>query len=47
MEPGDEKLVTVRFILNQRPIENYLNVAGKWWIHERLSIFGEAEIVEV
>lgn len=46
IEPGEEKLVTVRFLLNQ-PIEQYIQVGRKWWIHEGSKCFGEAEIVEV
>ena len=47
IEPGEESLVTVRFLLNQQPIEKYLNVGRKWWIHEGENVIGEAEIVEV
>jgi len=46
IEPGEEKLVTVRFLLNQ-PIEQYINLGRKWWIHEGQNCIGEAEIVEV
>jgi hypothetical protein len=46
IEPGKQKLVTVRFLLNQ-PIEKYISVGRKWWIHEGLAVIGEAEIVEV
>jgi translation elongation factor EF-Tu-like GTPase len=46
IQPGEEKLVTVRFLLNQ-PIEKYINVGRKWWIHEGLNVIGEAEIVAV
>jgi hypothetical protein len=46
IEPGEEKLVTVRFLLNQ-PIGKYLNVGRTWWIHEGANVIGEAEIVEV
>ena len=46
IQPGEEKIVTVRFLLNQ-PIEKYMNVGRKWWIHEGRNVIGEAEIVEV
>ena len=46
IQPGEEKIVTVRFLLNQ-PIEKYMNVGRKWWIHEGPNVIGEAEIVEV
>ena len=46
IEPGEEQLVTVRFLLNQ-PIEKYISVGRKWWIHEGPNVIGEAEIVEV
>ncbi len=31
--PGEEKTVTVRFLMCQ-VIEKYLNVGRKWWIQE-------------
>jgi translation elongation factor EF-Tu-like GTPase len=46
IEPGEQKLVTVRFLLNQ-PIEKYINVGRKWWVHEGQTVIGEAEIVEI
>jgi hypothetical protein len=46
IEPGEEKLVMVRFLLNQ-PIEKYISVGRKWWIHEGERVIGEAEIVEI
>jgi hypothetical protein len=46
IEPGEQKLVVVRFLLNQ-PIEKYISVGRKWWIHEGQTVIGEAEIVEV
>jgi len=44
IEPGEEKIVTVRFILNQ-PIEKYLDKGRKWWIQEAQNVLGEAEII--
>lgn len=46
IEPGEERIVTVRFILGQ-PIEKFLTIGGRWWIHEGGRLVGEAEIVEV
>jgi translation elongation factor EF-Tu-like GTPase len=45
IEPGEQKLVTVRFLLNQ-PIEKYISIGRKWWIHEGQTVIAEAEIVE-
>ena len=44
IEPGEEKEVTVRFLMNQ-PIEKYLNKGRVWWIHEGDSQIGQAEII--
>nr|WP_315220246.1 hypothetical protein [uncultured Flavobacterium sp.] len=44
IEPGEEKIVTVRFLLNQ-PIEKYLNKGQIWWIHEGANLVGSAEIL--
>ena len=44
IEPGEEKIVTVRFLLNQ-PIEKYLNKGQIWWIHEGPNLIGNAEIL--
>lgn len=44
IEPGEEKIVTVRFLLNQ-PIEKYLDKGNIWWIHEGPKQIGEAEIL--
>lgn len=33
IEPGEEREVTVRFLMNQ-PIERYLDRGRIWWIHE-------------
>lgn len=44
IEPGEEREVTVRFLLNQ-PIEKYLNKSHVWWIHEGAKQIGQAEII--
>lgn len=44
IEPGEEKIVTVRFLLNQ-PIEKYLIRGQIWWIHEGPNLIGNAEIL--
>jgi hypothetical protein len=44
IEPGEEREVTVRFLINQ-PIEKYLNKGRIWWIHEGPKQIGEAEII--
>ncbi|MFH6986570.1 hypothetical protein ACHRVW_02375 [Flavobacterium collinsii] len=44
IEPGEEMIVTVRFLLNQ-PIEKYLNKGQIWWIHEGPNLVGIAEIL--
>jgi len=44
IEPGEEKIVTVRFLLNQ-PIEKYLNKGQIWWIHEGPNLIGIGEIL--
>lgn len=46
IEPGEIKLVTIRFLLNQK-IEKYLNTGRKWWIHEASRLIAEAEIVQI
>jgi hypothetical protein len=46
IEPGEEKIVTVRFLINQR-IEEYLNIGRKWWIHEGERNIGEAEMIGI
>ncbi|SCW79775.1 hypothetical protein [Mucilaginibacter sp. NFR10] len=45
IEPGEEKAVTVRFLLGWK-IERYLNIGRKWWIHEGPRCVGEAELFE-
>lgn len=44
IEPGEEREVTVRFLMNQ-PIERYLDKGRIWWIHEGPKQIGQAEII--
>ena len=44
--PGEEKIVTIRFLFHA-PIENYLEIGKKWWIHEGSRCTGEAEMLEI
>lgn len=44
IEPGEEKEVTVRFLINQK-IEKYLDKGTIWWIHEGANQIGQAEII--
>lgn len=44
VEPGEEREVTVRFLINQ-PIEKYLEKGRIWWIHEGARQIGQAEII--
>ena len=44
IEPGEEKIVTVRFLASM-PIEKYINVGRKWWVQEGGRVLGEAEII--
>ena len=44
--PGETKEVLVRF-LSRQPIDKYLNIGRKWWIHEGLNKIGEAEIIKI
>lgn len=44
IDPGEERLVTVRF-LHCQPIERYLYKGQIWWIYEGSSEVGEAEIL--
>jgi hypothetical protein len=46
IEPGEEKNVVVRFLMEQ-PIERYLSIGRKWWIHEGARRVGEAEILSI
>lgn len=44
--PGETQEVLVRF-LSRQPIDKYLNIGRKWWIHEGPNKIGEAEIIEI
>ena len=44
IDPGEEREVTVRFLINQ-PIERYLEKGRIWWIHEGPKQIGQAEII--
>lgn len=44
IDPGEERVVTVRFLMIQ-PIEKYLNKGRIWWIHEGARQIGQAEIL--
>jgi len=44
--PGETKEVLVRF-LSRQPIDEYLNISRKWWIHEGPNRIGEAEIIGI
>lgn len=44
--PGDERDVIVRFLFHT-PIEKYLNIGRKWWLHEGTRCIGEVEILEI
>ena len=44
IDPGEEREVTVRFLINQ-PIEGYLDKGRIWWIHEGQNQIGQAEII--
>jgi hypothetical protein len=46
IEPGEEKIVIVRFLLNQ-PIEKYLNKGQIWWIHEGPNLVGRGEVLSI
>ena len=46
IEPGETKNVLARFLTHQ-PIEQYLNIGQKWWIHEGPKKIGEAEIIKI
>lgn len=45
-DPGEEGLVTVRFMMNQ-PLEQYLHKGRVWWLHEGAKQIGEAEILNI
>ncbi|WP_158655214.1 hypothetical protein [Flavivirga eckloniae] len=44
--PGEERIVTVRFLFHT-PIEQYLTIGRKWWLHEGARCTGEVEIIEI
>lgn len=44
--PGETKEVLVRF-LSAQPIDQYLEVGRKWWLHEGAIQVGEAEIMNI
>ena len=44
IDPGEEREVIVRFLINQ-PIEKYLDKGRIWWIHEGQKQIGQAEII--
>ena len=46
LEPGTTQNVTARFLTHQ-PIEQYLNIGQKWWIHEGPRKIGEAEMINI
>ena len=46
LEPGTTNKVTARFLTYQ-PIEEYLEVGKKWWIHEGREKIGEAEMIKI
>lgn len=46
IEPGESRIVLTRFLTSQ-PIEQYLNIGQKWWIHEGARKVGEAEIIKI
>lgn len=46
LKPGTSHIVSARFLTHQ-PIEQYLNVGQKCWIHEGLHKIGEAEMIKI
>lgn len=46
IDPGEQSVVTVRFLRSQ-PIEKYISIGRRWWIHEGPRVVGEAEILEI
>ncbi|MFN5984475.1 MAG: hypothetical protein ACK479_13495 [Fluviicola sp.] len=44
IEPGEEREVTVRFLMDQ-PIEKYLEKGRIWWLHEGPIQIGQAEVL--
>lgn len=45
LEPGEERIVTVRFRLHQ-PIDQYLVPGNAWWIHEGTRVIGEVVVMQ-
>lgn len=43
--PGEETIVTVRFLMAM-PIEKYLFIGRRWWIHEGERCIAEAEMLD-
>ena len=46
IEPGETKIVTVRFIRNET-VEKFITVGQKWFIYEVPKLVGDGEILEV
>ena len=46
IEPGTTQNVTARFLTHQ-PIEQYLNIGQKWWLHEGSRKIGKAEMIKI
>lgn len=46
LKPGTTQEVTARFLAHQ-PIEQYLKVGQKWWIHEGSRKVGQAEMIKI
>lgn len=44
--PGETEEVLVRF-LSRQPIDEYMDIGRKWWIHEGARKIGEAEIIGI
>jgi len=44
--PGETEVVLVRF-LSRQPIDQYMDIGRKWWIHEGARKIGEAEILSI
>lgn len=46
IEPGTTQYATARFLTHQ-PIEPYLKIGQKWWVHEALRKLGEAVMIKI
>ncbi|MCR1026082.1 hypothetical protein NQT66_14765 [Cellulophaga baltica] len=44
--PGETKEVIVRF-LSRQPIDEYMDIGRKWWIHEGHRVIGDAKILKI